>query len=157
MKQIDEKTSAESHVESIVKSVSECVDKFAPLRISSGKEPSNQWIINKIKNAITKRNKLFQIWVEKSTKSNHDDYKSFRNKVCSMIREAKKQDNFRKLSVNPTARAVYWTLKTLQGRNFDKPMGPFPVHIGFYHFISCILFFFRNDPNRINFSFFSFF
>ena len=32
LKQIDEKTSVESHVESIVKSVSECVDKFAPLR-----------------------------------------------------------------------------------------------------------------------------
>ena len=67
-KQIDEKTSAEYHVESIVKSVSECVDKFAPLRVSSGKEPSNQWINNKIKNAITKRNKLFQIWVEKPKK-----------------------------------------------------------------------------------------
>ena len=92
-------------MESIVKSVSECVDKFAPLPVSSGKEPSNQWINYKIKNAITKRKKLFQIWVEKPTKSNHDDYKSFRNKVCSMIREAKKQDNLNKLGVNPTARA----------------------------------------------------
>ena len=101
-------------MESIVKSVSECVDKFAPLRVSSGKEPSNQWINNKIRNAITKRNKLSQIWVEKPTKSNHDNYKSFRNKVCLMIREAKKQDNFRKLGVNPTARAIYRTLKTLE-------------------------------------------
>ena len=62
--------------------------------------------------AITKRNKLFQIWFEKPTKSNHDDYKSFRTKVCSMIREAKKQDNFRKLGKNSTARAIYRTLKT---------------------------------------------
>ena len=53
LKQIDEKTSAEYHVESFFKSVSECVDKFAPLRVSSGKEPSNEWIINKIENAIT--------------------------------------------------------------------------------------------------------
>ena len=68
LKQIHEKTSSEYHVESIVKSVSEYVDKFAPLRVSSGKEQSNQWINNKIKNAITKRNKLFQIWVEKPTK-----------------------------------------------------------------------------------------
>ena len=120
LKQIDEKTSADYHVESIVKSVSECVDKFAPLRVSSGEEPSNQWINNKIKNAITKRNKLFPIWVEKPTKSNHDNYKSFRNKVCLMIREAKKQDNFRKLGVNPTARAIYRTLKT-QKNNDQQP------------------------------------
>ena len=120
LKQFDEKTSAEYLVESIVKSVSEYVDKFAPLGVSSGKEPSNQWNNNKIKNAITKRNKLFQIWVEKPTKSNHDNYKSFRNKVCLMIREAKKQDNFRKLGVNPTARAICRTLKT-QKNNDQHP------------------------------------
>ena len=120
LKQIDEKTSAEYHVESIVNSVIECVDKFAPLRVCSAKETPNQWITNKIKNAITKRDKLFETWVEKPTKSNHDDYKSFRNKVCSMIREAKKQDNFRKLGVNPTARAIYRTLKT-QKNNDQQP------------------------------------
>ena len=54
LKQVDEKTSAEYHVEAIVKSVSECVDQFALLRVSSGKEPSHQWIINKIKKAIPK-------------------------------------------------------------------------------------------------------
>ena len=90
-----------------MKSISQCVDKFAPLRVSSGKKLSNQWINNKIKNAITKRNELFQFWFEKPTKSTHDNYKSFRNIVCSMIREAKKKDNFRKLGVNPTARAHY--------------------------------------------------
>ena len=119
MKQIDEKTSPEYHVQSIVNSVSECVDKFAPLRVCSGKEPSNQWIANNIKKAITKRNKLFQTWVEKPSKSNHD-YKSFRNKVCSMIREAKKQNNIRKLGINPTARAVYRVLKT-QKNNDQQP------------------------------------
>ena len=112
LKQIDGKTSAEYHVQSIVNSVSESVDKFAPLRVCSGKEPSNQWITNKIKKAITKRNKLFQTWVKKPSKSNHDHYKSFKNKVCSMIREAKKQDNIRKLGINPTARAIYRNLKT---------------------------------------------
>ena len=59
LKQIDEKTSAEYHVQSIVNSVSEFVDKFAPLRVCSSKEPSNQWIANKIKKAITNRDKLF--------------------------------------------------------------------------------------------------
>ena len=75
---------------------------------------------NKIKNAITKLNKLFQIWVEKPIKSNHDNCKSFRNKVCLMIREAKKQNNFRKLGVNPTARAIFRTLKT-QKNNDQQP------------------------------------
>ena len=37
-----------------------------------------------------------------------------------MIREAKKQDNFRKLGVNPTARAIYRTLKT-QKNNDQQP------------------------------------
>ena len=111
MKQIDEQSSAEYHVRSIVNSVIECVDIFAPLRVSSVKESSNQWITNEIKKAVTKRNKLFQILVEKPSKGNLVDYKSFKNKVCSMIREAKKQDNFRKLGINSTARASYRTLK----------------------------------------------
>ena len=38
LKQIDEKTSAEYHVKSIVESVSECEDNFAPLRVSFGKD-----------------------------------------------------------------------------------------------------------------------
>ena len=50
--------------------------------------------------------------LKSQTKSNHDDYKSFRNEVCSMIREAKKQDNFRSFGVNPIVRAIYRTLKT---------------------------------------------
>ena len=134
MKQIDEKTSAENHVESFVKSVSECVETFEPLRVSSGKEPSIQWINNKISNAITKRNKLSQIWVEKPTKSNHDDYKSFGIKVCSMIREAKKQDNFRKLGVNPTARAVYRTLKLRKTKNNDQQPNELPDLEKLYEF-----------------------
>ena len=73
LKHNDEKTSAEYHVQFIVNSVRECVDKFSPLRFCSVKESSNHWITNKIKNAITKRNKLFQTWVEKPSKSNHDD------------------------------------------------------------------------------------
>ena len=95
-------------MQSIVNSVSECVDNFAPLRVCSGKDP------------YTKRNKLFQTWVEKPSKSNHDEYKSFRNKVCFKIREAKKQDNIRKLGINPTARAKFWNLKT-QKNNDQQP------------------------------------
>ena len=93
-------------MQSIVNYVRECVEKIEPLRVCSVKEPFHQGITNKIKKAMTKHNKLFQTWVEKPSKSNHHDYRPFRNKVCSMIREAMEQDNSVKRGINPTARAI---------------------------------------------------
>ena len=66
--------------------IMECVDKFA------SKQPivhnsDNQWITNSIKNARLKRDQLYDY---------RKKYKSYRNKVTHMIREAKRTDNFKK-------------------------------------------------------------
>ena len=43
---------------------------------------------------------------------NHRLYKTQRNNVTAIIRKAKRDDNFKKLGSNPTAKSIYRTLKT---------------------------------------------
>ena len=43
---------------------------------------------------------------------NHRLYKTQRNNVTANIRKAKRDDNFKKLGSNPTAKTIYRTLKT---------------------------------------------
>ena len=89
--------------------IMECIDKFAP------KQPilhnsDNQWITNSIKNALLKRNQLFQKWIDNPCDDYRKKYKSYRNKVTHMIREAKRTDNCKKLGKNPDSKTVYKTL-----------------------------------------------
>ena len=98
-------------------------------------EMSNNNFPKSKKKAITKRNKLLQTWVEKPSKSNHDDYKSYRNNVCAIIREAKKQDNIRKFGINPTARALYRKLKS--HKNLDQQPHELPDLEKLNDFFNC--------------------
>ena len=89
--------------------IMECIDKFAP------KQPilhnsDNQWITNSIKNALLKRDQLYQKWIDNPCDDYRKKYKSYRNKVTHMIREAKRTDNFKKLGKNPDSKTVYKTL-----------------------------------------------
>ena len=60
LKKIPEFAPAEEQVESINKSVRECIDKHAPEKMKPISEAPNDWITNKIKNAITRRNTLYE-------------------------------------------------------------------------------------------------
>ena len=60
LKKIPEYSPAEEEVESIIKSLTECIDKHAPGKLKPIRESTNDWITNKIKNAITRRNTLFE-------------------------------------------------------------------------------------------------
>ena len=56
--------SKQKDIEKIAETIMLCVDKFAPVKESTVKKLSNDWIKNKLKNGITKRNKLFQNWLK---------------------------------------------------------------------------------------------
>ena len=61
---------------------------------------SNDWITNKIKNAIHKRDSLFQKWLSEPLNENHALYKKC-NHVTKSIRDGKKEANQRQLGENP--------------------------------------------------------
>ena len=51
--------SKQKDLEKIAETIMLCVDKFAPVKESTVKKLSNDWISNKLKNEITKRNNFF--------------------------------------------------------------------------------------------------
>ena len=55
-------------------------------------QSNNDWKTNKIKNAITTRNTLFEKWIKNPSTENHEKYKTFRKKVSALIREAKESE-----------------------------------------------------------------
>ena len=96
---------------SIADSIIESVNKFAREQCHLSINNSDSWITNGVKNAINKRDKFFQKWVSNATDENHL-YKKQRNNVTAIVRKAKRDDNFKKLGSNPTAKTIYRTLKT---------------------------------------------
>ena len=91
LKKIPEFAPAEEQVESIIKSVRECIDKHAPEEMKPISKSTNDWITNKIKNAITRKNTLFEKWINNLSSENQEKSKTIRKKVSALIREAKKK------------------------------------------------------------------
>ena len=120
LKRIPEYAPAEEHVESIIKSVRECIDKHAPEKVNPISESTNDWITNKIKNAITRRNTLFEKWKNNPSTENKEKYKTTRNKVSVLIREAKIV-NYRKIGKDISAKCIYRTLKAIKCNQESSP------------------------------------
>ena len=76
----------------------ETVDKFAPEKRAENnkKHFKETWITNEIKNAIVKRNILFEKWIQNPAKTNRERYKTARNNVTKLIRKEKRNENFKK-------------------------------------------------------------
>ena len=74
-KKIPEYAPAEEQIESIIKSVRECTDKHAPEKVEPISESTDDWITRKIKNAITRRNTLFEKWINNPSTENREKYK----------------------------------------------------------------------------------
>ena len=58
------------------------------------------------KNALFKRDQLYQRWIDNPCNDGRTNYKSYRNKVLRMIREAKRNDTFKKLGINPDLKTI---------------------------------------------------
>ena len=84
-------------VSQMIETITYCVDKFAPEKNVPSNKNDNQWITNKIKNAIKKRDRLYQIWLDNSSTENRERYRQFRNYVTQIIRESKREENFRNI------------------------------------------------------------
>ena len=83
------------HFHELSRIIMECVDRFAPERELGSHYEQNDWITNKIKKAIVKRDEPFQKWMKSPTTDNKRAYKTFRNKVTSLIRSENKNANIK--------------------------------------------------------------
>ena len=64
-----------NYTEQISKCIQECIERFAPVTEMNTKENPTDWITKTIKNAITKRNQLFQNWTKSPSENNNKKYK----------------------------------------------------------------------------------
>ena len=110
-----------SYTEQISRCILECIDRFAPVTEFKRKENLNDWITNSIKNAITKRDQLFRNWTNSPSDINKEKYKKQRNVVTSLIRNAKRDSNIKKLGPNPSSRTIYRNLKNHLSKNQKQP------------------------------------
>ena len=101
----------------ISKTIMECVNRFAPEKEYCQKNDCSNWITNQVKNAMNKRDKMFQKWVCNPSEENHELYKKQRNNVTAIIRKAKRAHNFEKLGKNPSSKTIYRTLKSHKKEN----------------------------------------
>ena len=102
-------------------SILHCADRFAPERYALYEiSPSNDWIIDGIKNAITKRDILFEQWIKDPKQENRESYRRQRNLVTYLISNAKRACNYQKLGINPTTKTIYRTLKKHSAKNQDS-------------------------------------
>ena len=80
---------------------------FVPEKPLKNHSKSNDWIANKVKNAIFKRYSLFQKWLSEPSNENHALYKICRNQVTKLVRDGKKEANQRQLGENPNPKYIY--------------------------------------------------
>ena len=112
LKGIDYNKKADEQLVFITENIMSTVNRFAPLQTHPKPKNGADWITNKLKNAISKRDELFQNWVKNPSDQTREKNRKFRNKVTSMIREAKREANFKRLGENPSSKTIYRTLKT---------------------------------------------
>ena len=67
--------------------------------------------MNQERNALTKRNHLFQKWVTKPTDFNRDAYRNQHNSVASVTRNAREEVNSKKLGIDAFTRTILRKLK----------------------------------------------
>ena len=63
----------------------ECVDRFARETFIKSQNNGNDWVTNKVKNAVTKRDEFLHKWVSNPSYFNRETYKKQRNLVTSVI------------------------------------------------------------------------
>ena len=124
LKRISLDTLADDFIARMSESRMECVDKFAPKQLSLHNN-DNQWITNSIKNALYKRDQLYQKYIDNPCADNRIKYKTYRIKVTHMIPEAKRNVNFKKLGKNPDCQTIHKTLgmkkRQQQNSNLHDP------------------------------------
>ena len=116
LRQINENADVDTYVTKIIDCIINCLDRFAPEKPPSEKKHS-PWINNKIKNRIQKRNLLFQKWIKDPSEQNRQALKNLRNEIRGLIRNAKREQNFKELGSNPSSKTIY---KKLKYKNVQK-------------------------------------
>ena len=65
---------------------------------------------------------MFDKWINNPSTENQEKYKTIRNKVSALIREAKKEVNYRKTGEDPSANFIYRTLKAIKCNQESSPL-----------------------------------
>ena len=99
-KDLDFDLSIDQQVVSISKTIMNCVDICLPEKPMKDHFKSNEWIKNETKNAINKRDTLFQKWLSEPSNENLALYNKYRNHVTKLIRDDKIEVNQRQLGEN---------------------------------------------------------
>ena len=114
-----EKENITNHFNS--KTILDCVVRFAPERfVFYESSPSIDWMSNRMKKAITKRDVLFQQWISDPKQKNRESYRGHCIVVTSLISITEISCNCKKLGINPTTKTVYRTLKTHLAKTQDN-------------------------------------
>ena len=115
LKKIPENLNANDYMSTMIKKIIKSLKKIAPEKEfeTSNSPKSASWITNEIKSAIVERDKMFQRLIAEPTIENQTRYKQIRNKVTNLIRNGKRDNNFKKLGKNPKPKIFYRTLKKL--------------------------------------------
>ena len=109
-------------VELLAKTVKECVEKVAAEKnIALNKRPT-EW--NQIKRAITKRDELFQKWIEDSNATNRSAYRKQRNEMTQKTRAAKPDANFKKIGHEQFPKRIHNTWKQQKRQQRSIPQTP---------------------------------
>ena len=105
-----------THVNNII---IDCVDSFAPKKQVAAFEIQGNWINYQLKNAMVRRNGLFQRRILQPIEENKNRYRPFRSKVTHLISYAKQSTLDKILGENPTSGSVYKSLKALRKKSTD--------------------------------------
>ena len=66
---------------------------------------------------------MFEKWINNPPYENQEKSKTIRNKVSDLIREAKKEVNYRKIGKVPSTKGIYRTLKAIKcGQESSPPV-----------------------------------
>ena len=76
LEDLDFDLSIDEQIVSISKTIMICVDIFVPETPMENHSKSYDWITNKLKNAIHKRDSLFHKWLSEPSSENHALYKN---------------------------------------------------------------------------------
>ncbi|KAK3930020.1 RNA-directed DNA polymerase from mobile element jockey [Frankliniella fusca] len=120
--------------------ITDVMDKHAPLKTFTAKQPSQPWMTKCIRKLIKKRNKLRIKFLKTKSAPDHEKFKDIRNKVKQEIRSAKAKFFYSKFGMCMSSKSTWATIRSLNIANKSAPANlVVPVDILNEHYAFCII------------------
>ena len=98
--------------------------KLSPEEYKNSTKAKNTWRNTRLKILLTKRNQLFQKWLDKPCKAKRNQYEKNRSRVTKKIRDAERENDFKLLGDNPSADKIYHKLKIPRAKSQPSSKTP---------------------------------